>query len=224
MAGLQPLPQTIAALPYVLKADRNTRLGDIDTKDIGSYTKVSVNYFNYGPTDPEAELQELFSGEVITDEDGNAKITYSDAPVYDLACDLPAGCSIKHYADVSLFQGDPGTIYELAVNGRVRKVSSAAASATLPQIEIDPQAQTLVLDSCNELIGSAQQARTAARWYLDQMQKRLDISFKWWAVATTEASEFLEVETTYGTVVKAQISSIEYDLGGGLTATVKGVV
>ena len=56
------------------------------------------------------------------------------------------------------------------------------------------------------------------------MQKRLDISFKWWAVATTEASEFLEVETTYGTVVKAQISSIEYDLGGGLTATVKGVV
>ena len=106
----------------------------------------------------------------------------------------------------------------------MRKVSSATASATLPQIEIDPQAQTLVLDSCNELIGSAQQARTAARWYLDQMQKRLDISFKWWAVATTEASEYLEVETTYGTIVKAQISSIEYDLGGGLTATVKGVV
>ena len=224
MAGLQPLPQTIVALPYVLKVDRNTRLGDIDSKDIGSYTKVSVNYFNYGSADPTAELQELFSGEVITDEDGNAKIAYSDAPVYDLTCELPAGCSIKHYADVSLFHGDPETIYELVVNGRVRKVSSATASATLPQIEIDPQAQTLVLDSCNELIGSAQQARTAARWYLDQMQKRLDISFKWWAVATTEASEYLEVETTYGTIVKAQISSIEYDLGGGLTATVKGVV
>ena len=39
-----------------------------------------------------------------------------------------------------------------------------------------------------------------------------------------EASEYLEVETTYGTIVKAQISSIEYDLGSGLTATVKGVV
>nr|DAU46185.1 MAG TPA: KOW2-KOW3 domains of Spt5, Spt5, RNA processing, Transcription [Caudoviricetes sp.] len=224
MAGLVPLPQTIIALPYVLKADRNTRLGDIDSKDIGSYTKVSVNYFNYGSADPAAELQELFSGEVITDEDGNAKITYSDAPVYDLTCDLPEGCTIKHYADVSLFHGDPGMIYELIVNGRVRKVSSATASATLPQIEIDPQAQTLVLDSCNELIGSAQQARAAARWYLEQMQKRLDISFKWWAVATTEASEYLEVETTYGTIVKAQISSIEYDLGSGLTATVKGVV
>ena len=59
---------------------------------------------------------------------------------------------------------------------------------------------------------------------MEQMQKRLDIGFKWWAVATMEASEYLEVETTYGTIVKAQISSIEYDLGSGLTATVKGVV
>ena len=132
MAGQAPLPQTIIALPYVLKADRNTRLGDIDSKDIGSYTKVSVNYFNYGSADPAAELQELFSGEVITDEDGNAKITYSDVPVYDLACDLPEGCTIKHYADVSLFHGDPETIYELVDRKSTRLNSSHPLSSRMP--------------------------------------------------------------------------------------------
>lgn len=224
LAGLMPLRTTLEAQPYILKADRNTRLSDIDSSDIGKYTKVSVAYKNYAIDKKDGEVQELFAGEVLTDEDGLGIITYAEAPVYDLECVLPEGCTIKHYADVSLLQGNPSTIYELTVNGKVRQISTAVASALVPQCEINLQAQTLTLDSCNELIGSAAQAKWCAQWYLSQLQKNLDISFSWWAVATVEASDFIEVETSYDNLVTAQISSIEYDLGGGLTAKVKAVV
>lgn len=54
------------------------------------------------------------------------------------------------------------------------------------------------------------------------MQKRKDISFTWWAVATTEATDFVDVETLESGNVQMEIDSIEYNLLD-LTAKVEGV-
>lgn len=224
MAGVTPLQSSFEAHPYTLKADKNTRLSDLDSEDIGFYNKFSVVYCNYAIENADAEIKELFKGEVITDSEGVGIITYNEAPVYDLQVSLPEGCSIQHYADASILQGQPDTIYELIITGKVRAVSKATASSSIPTTAIQEQALTETLDNTNTLIGSATQAQKLAKWYLNQLQKRTDISFTWWAVATAEASDFLDVETKYGQMIQAQISSIEYDLSGGLTAKVKAVV
>lgn len=224
LAGVMPLQSSLEAHPYTLRADKNTRLSDLDSEDIGFYYKFSIVYCNYAAEDENEEIKELFKGEVITDSDGIGIITYNEAPVYDLQIELPEGCTVKHYADTTIFQGIPDTIYELIVTGKVRSVSKATASSIIKTADIQEQALTETLDSCNTLIGSAVQAQSLAKWYLSQLQKRTDISFTWWAVATAEASDFLDVETKYGQMIQAQISSIEYDLSGGLTAKVKAVV
>lgn len=224
LAGLLPLQVSLEAKPYMLKADKSTRLSDLNSEDIGFYNKFSVVYCNYAAEDENAEVKELFKGEVITDSEGIGIISYNEAPVYDLEAELPDDCSIRHYADCSVLQGQPDEVYELVVTGKVRTVSRATASSIIQTEDIQEQALTETLDSCNTLIGSAAQAKSLAAWYLSQLQKRTDISFDWWSVATAEASDFLEVETKYGEIITSQISSIEYDLGGGLTAKVKAVV
>lgn len=223
-AGLIPLQGSLEAHPYTLRADKNTRLSNIDSEDIGFYSRFNIVYCNYAAESTDAEVKELFKGEVITDSEGIGIISYNEAPVYDLQIQLPEGCTVKHYADTTIFQGKPDSIYELVVKGKIRTVSKATASASVSTKDIQEQTLSETLDNCNTLIGSAAQASELAKWYLSQLQKRTDISFTWWAVATAEASDFLDVETKYGQLIQSQISSIEYDLSGGLIAKVKAVV
>ncbi|MEG0165639.1 hypothetical protein [Anaerorhabdus sp.] len=223
LAELQPMPFLDVPKPLIFEVTRETRLSELESAQIAFYDRCDVYCTNY-IKDVNAEFKELFKGEVLTDENGIAIIQYSDAPVYELnVATTFTNLEFNHYAASTIVKGLPNTTYSLIVTGKIMIKNISIVTSTLGINSPGEIAQTIKLDNDNTLIGNVGTAKNLATWYLSQLQKRNDIKFNWWSVCTTEAGDFLNVDTSYGNKLLSQVTSIEYDMDG-LTATVKGVV
>lgn len=223
IAGLEPMPFKDDPKPLIFEVTRETRLGELESTQIAFYDRCDVYCNNY-IRDANAEVKELFKGEVLTDENGEAIIQYKDSPVYDLeVVTTLANIDFLHYASATIVKGIPNTTYLLTISGKTMTKNISIVTSTLGINSPGEIAQTIKLESDNTLIGSVSTAKYLATWYLSQLQKRNDIKFSWWSVCTTEAGDFLNIDTSYGNRLLSQVTSIEYDMDG-LTATVKGVV
>ena len=211
------LPSIVKAKPYILTATRKELLSEIKTSLIGFYEQIDVTYKSYTLKDTE---EQIYNGTVITNEKGYALIEHNGA--YEVTSD--SGQTFKHYVDCSLLIGDPSTAYSVTLTGKKYETEENTTSAYSSDNEgaYDDSKLSMSLSSSNELIANQETALRCAKWYLEQMQKRKDVSFDWWAVATAEASDFIKFETKDNGIVEMEIDAIEYNLLD-LTAKVEGV-
>jgi hypothetical protein len=224
LSGLSIMPPLIKPLPLIFSADRNTRLGSLESTQIPYYDRCDIECISY-TNSVDVDPTELFSGIVMTNENGLAVVQYTtDSPAYKQTVEVTkTELTFDHYACATVVKGLPHTEYQLIVKGFVMVKNKTIITSSLGINSPGEIAQTIPLTKDNELVGNVSTAKYLSNWYLNQMQKRNDIKFKWWSICTTEAGDFLYVYTDYGKKLESQISSIEYDLQG-LTATVKGVV
>ena len=222
MAGLFAPPLKTTAIPYTLKASKDTILGAITVKQSKYYNQCDVTYLNFSRDE---EIKDLFDGEVITDKNGNALISYNELPAIEIISQECVGnIQFENYCCATMIHGEPSSIYRVHITGKTLKKSESKASAYLDDGKIHNDAQIMSLNKSNTLICSAETALNCANWYLSQKAKRNEVSFDWWAVASVEASDFIDIQTDYDSYVTGQVSQIDYDLGKGLSAKVKAVV
>lgn len=216
VAGEQPIYKSINPLPYSFTIDRTQQISILQSSLIDYYKQVDVTWKKYSLS---TEEEEIFNEDVVTDENGIGLIKHDACKVSS-----DSGQSLEHYVDYSILTGTPNATYTVVINGYKYETVDNIASAYSKGdgSAYDDVKVTASLTSSNQLIGSKEVALECAKWYLSQMQKRKDISFTWWAVATTEATDFVDVETLESGNVQMEIDSIEYNLLD-LTAKVEGV-
>lgn len=217
VAGEPSIYKTVKPIPYMFTIDRSQQLSILTTSLIDFYKQVNVTYKNYALSSTE---EKIFNETVITDENGQALISHDACKVSS-----DSGQDLTHYVDYSILNGDPLTTYTVIINGYKYETSDGIASAYSKKDDgsaYDDVKVSVDLTSSNDLIGNKETAYNCAKWYLSQMQKRKDISFDWWAVATAEATDFCNVETETDGDILMEIDSIEYNLLD-LTAKVQGV-
>lgn len=215
-----PLPQSITPIEDVLTITRDARIGQMEVTREAYYHKVNVTQKSYIQN---GASEELFNDTVLTDEEGLAVINFN-APCYDLS--LPTGSyTLYPFADCVALVGDPNTSYSITITGRKYTVNESTISATrdLSENLNNETLETMTLDTANELIGTNTTAQDVASWYLEQLKKRLNVSFNWWSVATVEASDWANIIDSFNNTDLMQTSYIEYDLSS-LIAKVKGVI
>lgn len=215
MAGDSIIPRVQIPKPFIFTVTREQRLSDIKSSMIDVYNRCDVTYKNYELE----QTSELYNETIKTDESGQAIIEYG-FPVSVESVTTTA--SYENYADCTIITGTPLTDYSVVVSGKKYAVNdNVMSSYTNVQGAYDEAKKTMELTSCNELITSTN-AKDCASWYLTSLQKRKDIEFDWWSIATTEASDFINVITSFNTNEQMQINEMKYDLYD-LIATVKGV-
>jgi len=218
-AGEDLINQEVKPKPYVFTVGRDQRIGNIDSSMIGYYHKMDVVYKKY---EEGTTSETLYDDTVITDGDGKAIIYYND-PVHDISYNT-GQFTLTNYVDCSILSGLPNVTYNVTITGKKYKITESTISAVNAADfnRYDETRLTMVLDTNNELISSGTRGLAVAKWYLSQLQKRKDVKFDWWSVATVEAADTIDIETSYDENIEMQITSIEYNLSG-LVAKVKGV-
>lgn len=214
-SGVPSVQTSMTPIPYRLTVERDQRIGELTSTQIPYYNRFDVEYLTYANAESE---EELFNGELEFDSAGIAIIKH-DSPVYDLV--FEPSVTYDQYACSTVIRGTKNMKLALLVKGKKRVKTILTASTTLPTKDGEV-ALSMVLKDCNTLISNSVTAQACAEWYLSQLQKRKDVKFKWWSVATVEASDFINVMTSYDQKIPVQISEITYNLSG-LIADVKGV-
>ena len=212
------MPIEIEPVPYIFTVERMQRMSDIKSSMIGFYEEVDVTYKKYA----QDASSTLFDDDVITDENGIGVIKYN-GPVSVSSVSI-TGATYQNYADCTIITGSPNTTYAAFITGNKYVVSDYTMKciSQQPSDAYDDAKLTMELNSCNELITSPALAKEIGDWYLSQLQRRKDIEFDWWSVATTEATDYVNVVTSFDDKFELEISDIEYNLYD-LMANVKGI-
>lgn len=217
LAGLDKLPKTVQPIPYIIKINRDNQLGNLNTSTIGYYNQINIVRKNYivGSTS-----EELFNDSITTDSDGFAIIQYP----YSSAVTVSGVPSYQIYADCVVISGTANTTYSVEVRGKKYTIEESIVSASLPSNTnvYDETKLSLNIDSYNTLFTNIDNTKEVGAWYLSLLQKRNDVSFKWWSVATVEAADTVDFVTHYDETKNMIVTSIKYNLSG-LIADVKGV-
>ncbi|MBQ2658119.1 MAG: hypothetical protein IJF87_06070 [Erysipelotrichaceae bacterium] len=212
------MPIEIEPVPYIFTVERQQRMSDIKSSMIGFYEEVDVTYKKY----TQGASETLFDDDVITDDNGIGLIKYN-SPVNVTSVSV-TGATYQNFADCTIITGTANSVYSVFVTGNKYEISEYTMKclSQMPSDAYDDAKLTMELNSCNELVTSPTLAKEIGDWYLSQLQRRKDIEFDWWSIATTEATDYVDVITSFDDKFELEISDIEYDLYD-LIAKVKGI-